>query len=193
MSWLDIPLAPLLHTVTQALLVPVLALLLLAAAWAAYQLGMFCAEWWTMWRGGDGGDPVDLDAAGVENEAGISRREAEEELSRRELSLARRLERTDLLVKLGPALGLVGTLIPLGPGLAALGRGEVRVLAESLTVAFDTTILGLLVGASAYVVSRVRRRWYEEHLARVTASLERRIEAGGEGSSGRPSGVPAGS
>lgn len=194
MSWLDIPLAPLLHTVTQALLVPVLAFLLLAAAWAAYQLGMFCGEWWTLWRGGEEGEPFYVDAGGVDDAAPVSRREAEEVLSRRELSLARRLERTDLLVKLGPALGLVGTLIPLGPGLAALGRGEVRVLAESLTVAFDTTILGLLVGAAAYVVSRVRRRWYEEHLAHMTASLERKLEAGGgEAPPGRLSNRPAGS
>lgn len=196
MSWLDIPLAPLLHTVTQALLVPVLGALLLASAWAVYQLGLFCAEWWTIWRGrGVAGDTLDAVGLGpnsaepgskggeeADTPSSLTRREAEQTLSRRELSLARRLERTDLLVKLGPALGLVGTLIPLGPGLSALGRGEVRVLAESLTVAFDTTILGLLVGAAAYVISRVRRRWYEEHMERLTVTLERMLDAESDGS-----------
>lgn len=73
----------------------------------------------------------------------------------------RRLERADLLARCGPILGLMGTLIPLGPGLAALGSGNIDVLATALMVAFDTTVMGLLVGLIAYLISRVRRRWYE--------------------------------
>lgn len=52
--------------------------------------------------------------------------------------------------QLGPILGLLGTLIPLGPGLAALGSGDIVTLAEALTVAFDTTVTGLVIGALAY-------------------------------------------
>lgn len=73
----------------------------------------------------------------------------------------RRLERADLLARSGPILGLMGTLIPLGPGLSALGSGNIDILATALTVAFDTTVIGLLVGLVAYLVGRVRRRWYE--------------------------------
>ena len=51
----------------------------------------------------------------------------------------RRIERADLLARVGPMLGLMGTLIPLGPGLAALGQGNVTILADAVTVAFDTT------------------------------------------------------
>ncbi len=73
-----------------------------------------------------------------------------------------RLERSDLLARCGPILGLMGTLIPLGPGLTALGDGDIAVLAAALRVAFDTTVVGLLVGLVAFVMSRVRRRWYEQ-------------------------------
>ena len=52
--------------------------------------------------------------------------------------------------QLGPILGLLGTLIPLGLGLAALGSGDIVTLAEALTVAFDTTVTGLVIGALAY-------------------------------------------
>ncbi|WP_116365524.1 MotA/TolQ/ExbB proton channel family protein [Parahaliea mediterranea] len=74
----------------------------------------------------------------------------------------RRLERADLLARSGPILGLMGTLIPLGPGLSALGSGNLDILATALTVAFDTTVIGLLVGLLAYLIGRVRRRWYED-------------------------------
>ena len=74
----------------------------------------------------------------------------------------RRLETTDLLTRSGPILGLMGTLIPLGPGLTAMGNGNIDILATALTVAFDTTVVGLLIGLVAYSVGRVRRRWYEE-------------------------------
>jgi len=79
-----------------------------------------------------------------------------------------RLERTDLLARGGPILGLMGTLIPLGPGLTALGNGNLEVLATALTVAFDTTVVGLLVGLVAYCLGRVRRRWYDEVWQKLT-------------------------
>ena len=75
---------------------------------------------------------------------------------------AKRLERSDLLARCGPILGLMGTLIPLGPGLNALGAGNIDILATALSVAFDTTVVGLLVGLVAFVVSRLRRRWYDQ-------------------------------
>lgn len=74
----------------------------------------------------------------------------------------KRLERGDLLARCGPILGLMGTLIPLGPGLNALGAGNIDILATALSVAFDTTVVGLLVGLVAFVVSRLRRRWYDQ-------------------------------
>ena len=36
------------------------------------------------------------------------------------------IERTDFVTRIGPTLGLMGTLIPMGPGLAALGAGDVN-------------------------------------------------------------------
>lgn len=86
----------------------------------------------------------------------------------------KRLEITDLLARSGPILGLMGTLIPLGPGLTALGNGNIDILATALTVAFDTTVVGLLVGLLAYAMGRVRRRWYEQTWQQLTAkeSLE---------------------
>lgn len=77
----------------------------------------------------------------------------------------KRIERADFITRLAPMLGLMGTLIPLGPGLAALGDGDVKILSTAMSVAFDTTVLGLLAGMTGFVISRLRRRWYDKALS----------------------------
>lgn len=89
----------------------------------------------------------------------------EHALARYELTVQRRLDRTRLLVRAGPAVGLMGTLIPLAPGLAALGNGNVAVLAENLRDAFGATVVGLLVGTIAFALTLARTRMYTEDLA----------------------------
>lgn len=79
----------------------------------------------------------------------------------------KRIERSDFLARVAPMLGLMGTLIPLGPGLSALGTGELSILTTAMSVAFDTTVLGLLVGIVGFILGRLRRRWYDEVLTRM--------------------------
>jgi biopolymer transport protein ExbB/TolQ len=74
----------------------------------------------------------------------------------------RRLERTRMLVRAGPGLGLMGTLIPLSPALAALGEGDVKQLSDGLRVAFGVTVIGILVGMVAFMLSLVRDRLYSQ-------------------------------
>lgn len=81
-----------------------------------------------------------------------------------ELAVQRRLDHTRILVRAGPALGLMGTLIPLAPGLAALGHGEVNTLATDLRTAFAATTIGLLVGTVAFALTLTRTRMYTEDL-----------------------------
>ena len=84
------------------------------------------------------------------------------------LELAKkRIERADFVTRLAPKLGLMGTLIPLGPGLAALGDGNVKILSTAMSVAFDTTVLGLLCGMIGFVIARLRRRWYDKALTQM--------------------------
>jgi len=82
-----------------------------------------------------------------------------------ELLATKRLERTRILVRIGPMLGLMGTLIPMGPALLALTHGDVQTLANNLIIAFGTTVVGLLVGGVAFVISTIRERWYSQDLS----------------------------
>lgn len=79
---------------------------------------------------------------------------------------------TDTVAKLGPMFGLLGTLIPLGPGIMALGRGDTATLSASMSVAFDTTIAGLITAAVCAVISGIRRRWYNAEIADVETVME---------------------
>jgi len=70
----------------------------------------------------------------------------------------------------------MGTLIPMGPGLAALGAGDIAGLAQAIIVAFDTTVVGLAAGGIAYVISKVRKRWYEDNLTTLETLSESVLE-----------------
>jgi biopolymer transport protein ExbB/TolQ len=66
-------------------------------------------------------------------------------------------------------LGLMATLISLGPGLTALSNGNLNLLAEAMLTAFDATVLGLAAGVVGFIIGRLRRRWYDEALGRWEA------------------------
>lgn len=100
---------------------------------------------------------------------------AEHALADYELNVQRRLDRTRILVRAGPAVGLMGTLIPLAPGLAALGRGDLPQLASDLRTAFAATVIGLLAGTVAFALTLTRTRMYSEDLT----ALERAAAAMG--------------
>ena len=87
-----------------------------------------------------------------------------------------KLKPTDLLSKLGPMFGLLGTLIPLGPGIIALGQGDTMTLSQSLMTAFDTTIAGLIVAAIAVVISTIRRGWYNNYMSVLETVMDCVVE-----------------
>lgn len=90
----------------------------------------------------------------------------------------RRLARALLLQRLGPLLGLMGTLIPMGPALAALAAGDIRDMATRLILAFTTTVIGLAIAAIGTIIASARRRWYAADLRLLEAIAD--LTADGE-------------
>jgi biopolymer transport protein ExbB/TolQ len=82
-----------------------------------------------------------------------------------DLDSQKRLGRTRTLVRFGPALGLMGTLIPLSPALTGLANGNTGQLSRDLRVAFSVTVVGLLIGAVAFALSLSRDRMYSQDLS----------------------------
>lgn len=176
--------------IASALRTPVLVLALLALLVCAWEAGRFLTEYWARMRTGRGAlrALVVATVASPQQAGSLSAKapgklagealleighalgsgqpsEIEQALADYELGVQRTLDRTRILVRAGPALGLMGTLIPLAPGLAALGRGQVSTLATDLRTAFAATTIGLLVGTVAFAITLVRTRMYTEDLA----------------------------
>lgn len=97
-------------------------------------------------------------------------------LTEEEAAYQKNLTPTELIAKLGPMFGLLGTLIPLGPGIIALGDGDVETLSASIGVAFDTTIAGIVAAAVCLVLSHIRRTWYSKYMSANEAITECLLE-----------------
>ena len=82
-----------------------------------------------------------------------------------ELEAAAQCEKSKLIMRVGPMLGLMGTLIPMGPALAGLASGELGLMAQNMQIAFATTVIGVFCGVVGFVLNTIHRRWYAEELA----------------------------
>ena len=71
------------------------------------------------------------------------------------------------LTKLGPILGLMGTLIPMGPALAGLASGDMASMAYNMQIAFATTVVGLVAGAVGFLTQQVKQRWYLQDMTNL--------------------------
>lgn len=80
---------------------------------------------------------------------------------------SRRLEVSRIATRVAPMLGLVATMIPMGPALKALGDGQLADVSHSLMVAFSAVILSLIAAAITHVVGQVRKRWYAVELLHI--------------------------
>ena len=77
-----------------------------------------------------------------------------------------------MISKLGPMFGLLGTLVPLGPGLMALGQGDTQALSQSLLTSFDTTAAGVVIAAIALVIAQMRKQWYRRYSQALESMME---------------------
>ena len=81
-------------------------------------------------------------------------------LSDFEVAADKDLALSKTLTKMGPMLGLMGTLIPMGPALVGLSTGDIASMAYNMQVAFATTVVGLFASAIGFITLQVKQRWY---------------------------------
>ena len=146
----------------QMLLVPAVALLVGLVAWSIFQVGALLGAWRMRRRlrdeakGDRSVDPLE----------GLRFGESHAWAMTAELAALRWVVRT------APMLGLMGTLIPMGPALERLAEGDVAAASAHIALAFGTTVLGLAASAMAYTVWQVRKLWYARDLSEWEAQNE---------------------
>ena len=212
---LEIYLQEIMRNVAASLMIPVMIVLVCLILFAVYSVGAIIAEFFIERRHFKANMPRDIkaikDAEYVDLPAtiegtGLLRRQkealqvvvanmglpeddlfalAKAEVSATDARYRRKVARNDLVTKIAPMMGLMCTLIPLGPGIVAMGQGEVNLLSNSLLVAFDGTVAGLIGGVVSMVVASIRKRWYANYLVAMesltTCILEKAAQARRDG------------
>lgn len=192
------------YLISMALLLPVIVTLLGMAAWTFALLGGFLreiVERWSARRGieaavslakEDGSDPKRIWEASEGVRSGlihmfcknVSKKYDEPSVVEKsfadlENNVTSSLAKLSFLTRLGPMLGLMGTLIPLGPALTGLAGGDIKELSGNLVVAFTATVVGLLVSVVAYSLGLARRTWYAQDLSDLEFLVGRQSAKGG--------------
>lgn len=88
-------------------------------------------------------------------------------LSEYEIAADKDLSTSKTLIKMGPMLGLMGTLIPMGPALVGLSTGDISSMAYNMQVAFATTVVGLFSSGIGFMTQQVKQRWYVQDLSNL--------------------------
>jgi biopolymer transport protein ExbB/TolQ len=166
----------LLYSISTVLYLPVLLGIAALVLHMLVCFGTFGAEWLERRRGvrvlvATAKQQMAAVLTAQEGEPGLDAR-LERLLQHADANGARRLDGVRFVVRVGPALGLMGTLIPMGISLAGLAQGNLPKMAESMTTAFTATVVGLACSVSAYVLSLVREHWLRSDLTEIAYAAE---------------------
>lgn len=143
------------YDLAQLFLIPVLLAIAGLFAYAFIALGAFLWQWRQRRRG---------DANGYEMQL-LHRQAPALSLDALEAVAVQRLEVARIATRIAPLLGLVATMIPMGPALKGLADGNLADMSRGLMVAFSAVILALIASALTFWIVSVRRRWYAQDLA----------------------------
>ena len=184
-----------LNWISTSLLLPVIVLLLAALGAALISLGGFCATYLTLLqekkkrnallkkiRSSSDFKEQDIADGGIFADHikklfyfGFDELECEKYISEVEQEYERELERSRFLTKTAPMLGLMGTLIPMGPALAGLASGDIANMAYNMQIAFATTVVGCTVAGIALLIYSVKKHWYIEEITNLRYVLDRKL------------------
>lgn len=153
---------------------PVIAVLLFLLVKIFFSLGLFCKEYWHRSRDGKYFTAPYIAALNEVNSATAGETELALQtiLHRAEQSAERPIREARYSIKMGPTLGLIGTLTPMARALSGLSQGDMAGLSNQMITAFSTTVLGLVIGGIAFTIMHVRSRWQRSDLFSISAQAE---------------------
>lgn len=166
----------LLYSISTVLYLPVLLGIVALALHLLVCLGAFVREWRERRRGMrillvESEAHMLSAVAASDNQPALDAR-LERIVQRADADGTRRLDRVRFAVRIGPALGLMGTLIPMGISLAGLAQGNLPKMAESMTTAFTATVVGLACSVTAYGLTLAREHWLRDDITDIAYAAE---------------------
>lgn len=173
-----------LFIISSVLLFPVVTALVLITCWVVLFFGWFLREYLDRRQGRF----VSLEryhtALAKELEATTDKANLDIALERllqaAELGLIKSLDRIRFVIRVGPALGLMGTLIPMGISLSAMAQGDMPKMAGSMVTAFTTVVVGLASSVVAYVMSLVKEKWVRADMREMEFMTEGMLRSAGQ-------------
>lgn len=166
-----------LGAISDLLFLPVVLGLLGVVCWTVIALGLFARSFLGRFRGHRPARDryrIAIDEA-LTGDPHEDEQAIEEIVARAESDAARSLNAVRFAIRVGPSLGLMGTLIPMATALSGLARGDLQILASNMVIAFSSTVVGLGVGVVTYLIAMVREGWARADLDAVRFHAERAL------------------
>lgn len=172
-----------LFIVSSVLLFPVVAGLVLISCWVVIFFGWLLREYLDRRQGRI--VPLESYRAVLQREIAATTDRAnldialERLLQSAELGLIKALDRIRFVIRVGPALGLMGTLIPMGLSLSAMAQGDMPKMAGSMVTAFTTVVVGLACSVVAYLMSLIKEKWVRADMREMEFMTEQMLRSAG--------------
>ena len=157
--------------VSELFMAPVLIAILIMFVYALFVLGRFISQWMIRRKGAinylrsvNNAEFKLVAGFQVHNYAVKNPQASEDEL---EVFALKKLETLRIVTRLSPMLGLVATMVPMGPALKALADGNIQGISENLIIAFAAVIWGLVVSILTFWPASVKKRWFADEMINV--------------------------
>lgn len=171
------------YQLSQILLFPVLGAIYLAFIYALMEMGRFFALIFMRQRGRAAFNDFQVDGSSSSLEAGVLTAypvtqffitQSTASLNDIEVHAFKKLEMVKLVTRITPMLGLIATLIPMGPALMAMTENNVVAMSEHLRTAFTAVVLALTAASLTFWIASVKKRWYAEEIVIIEKRLANR-------------------
>lgn len=173
------------YQLADVFLAPVLILLLVTFAYSLYALGGFAFQAWQRYRyrrhyvlaiNSSLGSAI---SDAIQGYPLIELAHHQPAISQDQLDVAaiEELDGVRMVSRLAPMLGLIATMIPMGPALKSLADGNVQGISENLIIAFSAVIFGLVTASITFWIAGIKKRWLAAELAALAPLLQKQDES----------------
>jgi len=167
----------LLYLLSDLVIYPVIITLFILLGWVIYSSGLFCREYWQRSRSADFfTQSFNQEIAAITiKDVALAEIQLNHVLEQARQKSHQLIQSARYSVKMGPTLGLIGTLTPMAKALSGLSQGNLNSLSSQMIAAFSTTVIGLVIGGIAYSLMHMRLTWQRRDIYELSKQAEEKL------------------